>query len=272
MLKKRMFFSAVLSLFVSTSLCADIDYYPKEDHVAEYLKRMPWHQYKSYKVNDLGQFWVDNAKDCVKDTIKSGKKWEKYILDVLKKHVKKGDNVIDIGGHMGTITMALSNLVGENGHVYTFEGERQFFRELYHNLALNNKQNVTAHLCWLSDEIKEVNATWYYPHSYSPVWSKAKDTPYSLHVRTLDSFGLKNIAVLKMDVECMEDQILDGARETIMTSRPIMIIEIMGGFGNSKAPEVAKRIRHTISKLEAMNYSVKKIHIDDYLAIPNEKR
>ncbi len=36
-------------------------------------------------------------------------------------------------------------------------------------------------------------------------------------------------------------------------------------------PDIRKRIDHTISILNDMNYDVKQVHTDDYLALPRER-
>lgn len=252
-------------------------YYPEQEPIAEYLSKMPWHLYKSYYVPGLAWFWVDEAKDCVKDTIKQGKIWESYIIDVLKKYVKEGDRVIDVGAHMGTISLALSNLVGESGQVYSFEAEPQLFRELYFNIHSNGRaKNMAPYLCWLGDKnedvyLKQDPKSPYNPSSYSPVSSEETIASWIRPHRRLDSFKFTNIALMKIDIECTEDELLEGAKETIANSRPVLVIEIMGGFGWSESPEVKARIQHTISILESMDYTVSKIWVDDYLAIPKEK-
>ncbi|MGL5627217.1 MAG: FkbM family methyltransferase [Candidatus Rhabdochlamydia sp.] len=272
-------FAVIASLFFSTQgYTHELPiYYPKQESIAEYLGKMPWHLYKSYYVPGLGTwFWVDEAKDCVKDTIKQGKIWEPYIINVLKKYVKEGDKVIDVGAHMGTISLALSNLVGENGQVYAFEAEPQFFRELYFNIHSNGRaKNMMPYLCWLGDkneDVKCLNQDVFITskHPYSPVCNETIGSWIRPH-RTLDSFKFTNIALMKIDIECTEDELLEGAKKTIADSRPVLVIEIMGGFGWSESPEVKARIRHTISILESMDYMVSKIWVDDYLAIPKEK-
>lgn len=262
--------SILFALTFATTSLLSFDYYPHEEHLEVYLEEIPWEHYGKYNVRGLGKFWVDNAHDVVKDTIKSGKIWETYIIKELKKYIKPGDRVFDIGAHMGSITMAMSNFVGKNGMVYSFEGERQFFRELVENIKLNNRENIFPHLCWLGDEDKTIEATWFYGPEYSPVHSPEEDS-YPLNMRRIDSFGYKNISLIKMDVECTEDAVLAGAYETIMESRPVIIIEIMGGFGFNPTEETQKRIAHTISTLNDMNYSVEKLWIDDYIALPNER-
>ncbi len=224
----------------------DHTYYPQEAWLATYLSEMPWQHYKSYKVVVRGKdcwFWVDQAKDCVKDTVKSGTVWEQYIIDTLARYIKPGDRVIDLGAHIGTISLAMSHMVGDKGTVYSFEGERQFFRELVHNSFSNGRKNIIPHLCWVSDREEDVLVTDYYGFDTygSPVHANT-DLPWIRHVRALDSFGFQNISVIKCDVECTEDEVIQGAIKLISESRPIFVIEIMGGFGHSKEPEVLARI------------------------------
>lgn len=246
----------------------EIGYFPQTEETQTYLNAMPWHLYKSYFVEHLGWFWVDDAKDCVKSEIKAGRIWEPYITRLIDKYVAPGDTVVDIGAHMGTIAMAMSNRVGPGGKVYAFEAERQFFRELVYNACLNFRENIFPHLCWICEETGMITRHCGYSREYSPVFEVGR---WSVEKRTLDSFDLHNVALMKIDVECTEDGVLAGAHHTIMESRPIIIIEIMGGYGQDNRPEIRERIAYTISLLNEMDYVVSLIHIDDYLAIPKEK-
>ena len=51
-------------------------------------------------------------------------------------------------------------------------------------------------------------------------------TTQIVRTRTLDSYGVENVAFIKIDVEGHELQVLEGATETIARSRPIMLLEI----------------------------------------------
>lgn len=254
------------------ALFANVQIFPKDPNLEAYLENMPWSYYKQYQVEWLGKFWVDDAKDVVKDTIKSGKMWETYIVDLIYKYVKPGDCVVDIGAHMGSITMAMSNLVGPTGKVYSFEGERQFFRELVENVKLNNRSNIFPYLCWIGDEDTEITTHLYYPSEYSRVQEATPEKEYTLPKRRLDSLELERVDFMKIDVECTEDAVLKGAYQTIMKHRPVMIIEIMGGFGYQPSRATQARIDRTIETLNAMDYDVSLIWVDDYLAIPKEKQ
>lgn len=233
-------------------------YYPKEEYILKYLNQMPWNSYKAHYVPGLTSwFWVGGPNDCVKDTVRKGMIWEPYNINLLKQFIKKGDRVIDVGAHIGTITLAMSNLVGKSGAVFAFESELITFRELYWNIYSNLRTNIFPYLVWLGDKNTEKEMS-----------GKLYSTSWIREYRTLDSFNLDNIALMKIDIESTEDEFLEGARETIARSRPILIIEIRGGCGWQPDYEMKKKIEHTIQTLESMDYKVGKILIDDYLALP----
>jgi FkbM family methyltransferase len=48
---------------------------------------------------------------------------------------------------------------------------------------------------------------------------------YTVPVKTLDSYNLTNVGFMKIDVEGWEEEVLKGAKETILRDRPIMYIE-----------------------------------------------
>lgn len=53
--------------------------------------------------------------------------------------------------------------------------------------------------------------------------------PYDVvevELRRLDDFGLRDVSLIKIDVEGHELEVLEGARNTIADSRPVLIIEI----------------------------------------------
>jgi len=79
---------------------------------------------------------------------------EKYspeITDVLKKNVKKGDTVVDIGAHIGYFTIILSDLVGNDGKVIAFEPNPITFSILKKNIETNSLSNVILENLAISD-------------------------------------------------------------------------------------------------------------------------
>jgi hypothetical protein len=82
---------------------------------------------------------------------------------------------------------------------------------------------------------------------------------YSIDIINLDSLNLKNISIMKIDVEGHENEVLIGAKKTILSNRPVIIIEIW------KSKNKFKQF-NDIMKL--YKYKIKKITATDYLCIP----
>src|SRR5260370_653679 len=63
--------------------------------------------------------------------------FERSTVSTLRKLVKPGDTVFDIGANIGAHTLGLARSVGASGHVLAFEPADFAFAKLKRNLALN---------------------------------------------------------------------------------------------------------------------------------------
>ena len=61
----------------------------------------------------------------------------------MKAHVKEGDTVIDATAGKGRDTLLLSNLVGNSGHVYAFDIQKEAIDQTSTLLSENNRENVS---------------------------------------------------------------------------------------------------------------------------------
>ncbi|HKP72261.1 MAG TPA: FkbM family methyltransferase [Pyrinomonadaceae bacterium] len=68
--------------------------------------------------------------------------YEPFETELLRKLVKPGDTVLDIGANIGYYTLILAELVGATGKVYAFEPEPTNFELLRRNVELNGYKNV----------------------------------------------------------------------------------------------------------------------------------
>ncbi len=229
------------------------------------IQNFPLLDYEIYRVKDLGSFYLDKAPDCIKDILKSGKIWEDKTKKLLESIIPPQTNVIDIGAHIGAHTLKMSQLVGSQGCVYAFEPNMKIYRECVMNMRLNECRNVILYRAALGDKEQVIELS-------SPEEGNeggcgmGQGGDYALMV-TLDQLNLNHIAFMKIDVENTEDQVLQGARETIARNRPLILLEIMGNY--SLPADVRKeRAKQTIRTLSAMNYRVQHFHLNDYIAIP----
>jgi FkbM family methyltransferase len=231
-----------------------------------YLEAFDTRRYGVATAPGWTRFYVDPPPDRIKDELRAGRMWEAEVARLLLQHTRPGSTAIDAGAHIGTHTLTLARAVGPLGRVYAFEPQRKLHRELVHNMRLNQVDNVVALRFALGDEpgVIEMRA---------PVEGNEGGTPVDkggekAELRTLDSFGFSNVSMLKIDVEGFEDAVLDGAKETIERSKPVILIEILGGHRYATATsEQRARIDGTRRRLKALGYRVEQVSAHDYLAI-----
>jgi FkbM family methyltransferase len=238
------------------------------EETRRYLNAFPLADYQRYDVPDVGSFFVDDPADMIKQVIVAGDKWERHSFDLLAEHVVPGSVVVEVGAHIGTHTVRIGQLAGPWGRVYAFEPQRKIYRELHHNLALNGLTNVVAMRMAIGSgatRVIEMNPTTPGNEGGTGVGSGGDGA----ELRSLDSFHFERVSLLKIDVETYEDEVLDGAVDTIRRNRPVILIEIMGGTDlETASPDVLEKIAVTRGKLEALNYSVSQVFKHDYVARP----
>ena len=165
--------------------------------------------------------------------------WAEAELELLALFVKPGDVVIDVGANLGTHTVFLAQRAGTAGRVYAFEPQRIVFQLLCANLALNGLDNVHAFQAAVSRQpgtILVPDVAYAAGGNYGGVAlaetgvagadaADATGAGERVPVMTLDALGLDRCRVLKVDVEGMELDVIDGARALIARTRPVVYVE-----------------------------------------------
>lgn len=209
--------------------------------------------------------------------------WEEHILNLIFKYIRPDSTIIDIGANMGTHTIGITKHILEKAStkgtkIIAFEPQPFIYSLLQHNMLHyeDPKIEIELHPCGLSNKettifmsmpnYEEVEN----PGGYGLEWNETYTEELTkVEVRTLDSFNLSNVSFIKIDVEGHENQVLNGAQETIRQSKPVMIIEILGGVHIENASDKELMyINETIKNIELLNYSVELISCSDYLCIP----
>ena len=75
-----------------------------------------------------------------------------------------------------------------------------------------------------------------------------------VETRTLDSYNLPKIDFIKMDVEGWEEQVLEGATETILKYRPRMYIEIWPDKYKRMYQHLRWELDYTLQRVGKANY------------------
>jgi len=68
--------------------------------------------------------------------------YEEFETEIVKKIIKKGDVVVDVGANIGYYTLIFAKLVGNDGKVFSFEPEPTNFNLLKKNVEINGYKNV----------------------------------------------------------------------------------------------------------------------------------
>lgn len=223
------------------------------DQIAAYLDEFPKRDYRIAEVPDIGRFYVDDNPASVKKTLLRGQPWEPHVLRALEEHLSPGDTVLDIGAHIGALTVPIARLISPPGTVYAFEPQRKIYRELVHNLELNELTNAVPLRFALSSERGIIEMNRATAHDGRVGVGSGGDR---VEARTVDSFGFEDVSLMKIDVEGHEADVLRGAEKTISEFAPVIIIEIWPA-----------NIDGVVPILQEHGYAVRRIRAADYLAI-----
>jgi FkbM family methyltransferase len=169
-------------------------------------------------------------------------RWSRYFeadyeaenVRFLQSAVKAGDVVVDIGAHLGLMTVIASKLAGKEGHVYAFEPTPSTYETLQSVVALNHAGNVTC--CHAAVSAKDGQIDFFLSedegsNSNSLLARNQRDRkPVRVKVVSLDAFARENritrIAVLKIDAEGSELDVLSGADTVLRQHRPLVILAV----------------------------------------------
>jgi FkbM family methyltransferase len=160
--------------------------------------------------------------------------WAESELELLGLLIRAGDTVVDVGANLGTHTTFFAQRVGPSGRVIAFEPQRVVFQMLCANLALNGLTNVHAHPAAagrVAGMIDVPEVAYAEPGNHGGVSLAAPSTGApgatgaSVPLLALDDLGLDRCRVLKIDVEGMELEVLEGGRALVAAARPIVYVE-----------------------------------------------
>lgn len=156
---------------------------------------------------------------------------------VLKKVLRTGMTVMDVGANIGLYSIFASRLVGSHGKIIAIEPSQREFGRLTDNLTLNSAHNVCAMRVACSNYSGEADiviaADGKEGHntlgSLSYASAKVKEVQ-RVRIERLDDLvereEVARVDVLKLDIEGAELFALLGAAKILEHFRPIILIEL----------------------------------------------
>jgi len=140
-----------------------------------------------------------------------------------------GSVFVDVGANVGFYSVLASTLVGETGHVYSFEIDQRPLSCLRKTLEISPLKNISVEDVALSDVDGTVTFVPEAEHGHNYIQRESNKGGLVVNSVRLDTWvkksGLQRLDAVKIDVEGAESLVLKGAKDSINRFRPIVVCE-----------------------------------------------
>lgn len=160
---------------------------------------------------------------------------ESSLLRWLSATVRPGQTWLDVGAHYGYTALALARLVGPSGRVFAFEPVLSTVACLRETSRLNQIDHLRVVPLGLGDPDNGGHMDVALERGMANPLSRTTSQVSTVTVACLDqvwddvSDGDTRIHGIKMDVQGMELQALDGMRSVLMAHSPLVALELHTG-------------------------------------------
>jgi FkbM family methyltransferase len=236
-----------------------------------------WPLSGTYRVTFNGVSFLNFSRcdDMVINNIFYSKKYESNELPMFLEYAAKATQILDIGANSGIYTI-LSAIANPGSNVHSFEPNGFNFVRLKKNVAINQLNNVTLN----ENAVGNANSSLQFTvpvdqnvisdtssasagFSQGTYDGKMKWQTVEVQQVTIDSYcalhKIPKVDLVKIDVEGFDEEVFQGATETILKDRPVIFCEIF-----FDAPK-QERFRNFLQKI---NYSSEEITEGNYLLKP----
>lgn len=189
---------------------------------------------------------------------------EPLVQEILVKRLRPGTVFYDLGANIGLFSLLAARIVGEGGHVFSFEPDPEVAARLRRNIERNKLSNVTvveAGIWSSSGKMNFLTADLSSPDRGTGQFVSGNNpggTP--TQCVALDDFvaAARPPDGVKCDVEGAEIEALRGAETLLRTSRPWVLCETHSESNDRRAREL----------LREFGYSVESVDTNHILAVP----
>lgn len=186
-----------------------------------------------------GNLYIPDGCTGIRPEIYGGcRVWESHIVSQIDQYLKPGTIAIDCGAYVGLHSMIMASRAKT---VYAIEMMPEHYKCLLDNVRANDHQNIITIHCALGNESKELveipDVDYSIAQNYGGtsallacIRERVPAKRLRIPMRNLDricsTIQGENVSLIKIDVEGMELDVLNGARYMINQHRPVILIEI----------------------------------------------
>ena len=157
-----------------------------------------------------------------------------YELNLIGEFTDKNSLFVDVGGFIGT------HALSANGKAITFEPNPSNYKYLLKNIELNDK-DVEAFQAAVSDKSGHV---YFQSPSFSGSGKISSNGGIKVKSYSIDDLKLRDVSMIKIDVEGAEMLVLTGAINTIKKYKPVILFEALN----------EEKLQEIIDFLEKLGY------------------
>ena len=236
---------------------------------------------KSNKVIKLPNNLLFNAyPDCVVSSALIYSDWPEYReLMFLRKHLKIGELLIDIGANVGHISLLLADKVGPE-NVWAFEPTPISYKRLSENWRLNGLSTENLYQLAVGDK----NSSVFIKNTSDPLTTnsimdkKSNENFVEVEQVAIDNYleilTNNKIGLIKIDVEGFELNVFKGAINLINDCRPNFIMfESLDSNVNSEILSILTNYNYVLFQLDEKGKpNFNELTAQNIFAVPNEKK
>lgn len=198
---------------------------------------------------DGAWFLLHDGPDLINRHLKAGKAWEPMTARLAKLllHAVKQPVVLDVGANLGAFAVPVGQwLAGRDGRLVAFEPQKMVYYQLCGNLFANGLAHCEARMAALGAELGEVQVPLLDVRSHANLGGLSLDADIRRYPRrhpvdcsrtesvvmtTIDALDLPKIDLIKIDVEGLELEVLQGARGWMARhGHPHLLFEVWGDY------------------------------------------
>ncbi len=204
----------------------------------------------------LADFTVVSGDPVSEEIIAFGV-YEAELTGAFLRLLTPGQVAVDVGMHLGYFTTLFAELVGPGGQVHAFEPTPSTRTLAAANVRRFPQVTVHPFAVWSARQtltFRDYGPRWLAYNSFTQarLETLGEGTPFPVETITLDEFreSLRHpIALMKIDAESAEREILRGAEKLLAADRPLVSLEV-----GDPAPQATSR--ELIEWLTARQYRV----------------
>ena len=172
----------------------------------------------------------DNLNHATPFVLQEQGDWFEDEIRFLRRAMRPGDKVVDIGANYGLYTLSIARTVGATGHVWAFEPATRTHAFLTRSVQANRFTNVTVERSAMSDHVGTGHLALSDQPELNALTQDGNASTEQVPLVTLDermqTLGWSSIDFLKLDAEGAEQAILDGGRRFLTELSPLVQIEL----------------------------------------------